>query len=142
MRPEQLPGHWKAHLDRAAGPARRGGPVMKVSADLRSFVSLHPEVEAIVQHVGLRTCDLMLVDVTFRRETGRRVLRVIVDSPSGLDLDGIAELSERLSRRLDLEGFSPGPYSLEVSSPGIERPLRRPDEYSRQVGRTVKVKTL
>ena len=48
MRPEQLPGHWKAHLDRAAGPARRGGPVMKVSADLRSFVSLHPEVEASV----------------------------------------------------------------------------------------------
>ena len=37
---------------------------MKVSADLRSFVSLHPEVEAIVQHVGLRTWDLILLDVT------------------------------------------------------------------------------
>lgn len=100
---------------------------------------MEPEsaVRPVVEAAGLE-----LVDVIFRREAGRRVLRVVVDSPRGVDLDRIAGLSERLSRRLDLEGFSPGPYSLEVSSPGIERTLSRPADYARQVGSTLKVKTL
>jgi ribosome maturation factor RimP len=94
-------------------------------------------VRPVVEAIGLE-----LVEVTFTRESGRPVLRVIVDDPSGVDLDRIAELSEKISRRLDLEGFSPGPYSLEVSSPGIERALRTPSDYVRHLGRTVKVKTL
>jgi ribosome maturation factor RimP len=99
------------------------------------------EPESAVRPV-VEAAGLELVDVIFRREAGRRVLRVVVDSPRGVDLDRIAGLSERLSRRLDLEGFSPGPYSLEVSSPGIERTLSRPADYARQVGSTLKVKTL
>jgi ribosome maturation factor RimP len=69
------------------------------------------------------------------------VLRVTVDREDGLDLDTIAEVSERLSRRLDVEGFDPGPYRLEGSSPGLERPLRRPEEFARRVGERVKVRT-
>ena len=46
-----------------------------------------------------------------------------------------------MSRRLDVEGFAPGPYALEVSSPGIERPLKRPTDFQRCVGNNVKVKT-
>jgi ribosome maturation factor RimP len=46
-----------------------------------------------------------------------------------------------VSRRLDLEGFEPGPYALEVSTPGIERPLRRPQDFRRAVGERVRVKT-
>jgi ribosome maturation factor RimP len=81
------------------------------------------------------------VDVAFRRESGRRVLRVVVDREGGVDVDTIAELAEKVSRRLDVEGFAPGPYALEVSSPGIERSLRRPRDFERRVGDTVKVKT-
>ena len=58
-----------------------------------------------------------------------------------MDLDAIGQASERISRRLDLEGFDPGPYTLEVSSPGLERPLARPQDWARRVGSAVKVKT-
>lgn len=83
---------------------------------------------------------LELVEVSFARESGQRVLRVTVDREGGLDLDAIAATSERISRRLDLEGFEPGPYSLEVSSPGLERPLKAPRDYARRIGERVKVR--
>lgn len=98
------------------------------------------ELEAVVRPV-VEAAGLELVDVTFRREAGRRILRVTVDREEGVDLDTIAGTSERLSRRLDLEEFAPGPYTLEVSSPGVERPLRRPEEFVRRVGEKVKVRT-
>ncbi len=98
------------------------------------------DVEALVAPV-VEAVGLELVEVSFRRERGRRVLRVTVDREGGVDLDAISEASERISRRLDLEGFSPGPYALEVSSPGLERPLRAPRDFERQVGQRVRVRT-
>lgn len=98
------------------------------------------ELEAVVRPV-VEAAGLELVEVTFRRETGHRILRVTVDREEGVDLDTIARTSERLSRRLDLEEFAPGPYTLEVTSPGVERPLRRPEEFSRRIGEKVKVRT-
>ncbi|MGA9222733.1 MAG: ribosome maturation factor RimP, partial [Pseudomonas graminis] len=80
-------------------------------------------------------------DVAFRGEGGRSVLRVTVHRDGGVDLDTIAEVSERLSRRLDLEDFGPKGYQLEVSSPGLERPLRTPRHFERSVGERVKVTT-
>jgi ribosome maturation factor RimP len=84
---------------------------------------------------------LELVDVTFGREGGRRILRITVDRDGGVDLDTISQLSGKVSRRLDLDGFEPGPYALEVTTPGIERPLRRPQDFRRAVGQRVLVKT-
>jgi ribosome maturation factor RimP len=72
---------------------------------------------------------------------GRRVLRVIVDADVAPDLEALAELSEKVARRLDLEGFDPGPYALEVSSPGIEHALRTPGQHRRALGERVRVKT-
>jgi ribosome maturation factor RimP len=93
-------------------------------------------VRPVVEGAGLE-----LVEVVSTRQDGRRLLRVTVDSREGVDLDTISELSERISRRLDLEGYAPGPYALEVSSPGIERPLLQPEHFARAIGRNVKVKT-
>ena len=93
-------------------------------------------VRPVIEGEGLE-----LVDVTFGRESGRRILRVVVDRDGGVDLDTISQLSQKVSRRLDLEGFEPGPYALEVSTPGIERPLRRPEDFRRAVGERVRVKT-
>jgi ribosome maturation factor RimP len=101
-------------------------------------MDLEPVITSVVERDGLE-----LVEVSFGMESGRRVLRVTVERPDGgLDLDAIATESERISRRLDLEGFEPGPYSLEVSSPGLERPLRpdRPQDFTRRVGARVKVR--
>jgi ribosome maturation factor RimP len=98
------------------------------------------EAETLIRPV-IEGSGLELVDVAFRRESGRRVLRVVVDREGGVDVDTIAELAEKVSRRLDVEGFAPGPYALEVSSPGIERSLKRPRDFERLVGDTVKVKT-
>jgi ribosome maturation factor RimP len=98
------------------------------------------DVEGLVRPV-VETAGLEFVDVAFHRQEDRRVLRVTVDRAGGVDLDTISEVSERISRRLDIEGFDPGPYSLEVSSPGVERPLREPRDFGRRVGELVKVRT-
>jgi ribosome maturation factor RimP len=98
------------------------------------------DLEGLVRPV-VESAGLEMVEVGLHREQGRQVVRVTVDREGGLDLDAIAELSERISRRLDLEAFDPGPYSLEVSSPGVERALRDRHDFARRVGERVRVKT-
>ena len=98
------------------------------------------DVEALLGPV-IEAEGLELYDVTRGREGGRKVLRVIVDGPDGVDLDTLTLLTERVSHRLDLEGYETGPYDLQVSSPGLERPLKRPEHFRRSVGERVKVKT-
>ncbi|MFB3739532.1 MAG: ribosome maturation factor RimP [Candidatus Velamenicoccus archaeovorus] len=99
------------------------------------------DVEALVRPV-VEAAGLDLWEVTYRREAGRMVLRVTVDRRGGVDLDTISALSERLSRRLDLEDFGRSRYQLEVSTPGAERPLRRPWQFEKSIGEKVKVKTV
>ena len=99
------------------------------------------EVEPLVRPV-IEAEGLELVDATMVGQGGRdQVLRVTVDGADGVDIDRIADLSGRISRHLDAEGFEPGSYALEVSSPGIERSLRRPEQFRRAVGSLVKIKT-
>jgi ribosome maturation factor RimP len=107
-----------------------------------SFAVREQEVEALVRPV-VEAGGLEVWEVTFGREAGGRILRVTVDREGGVDLDTISALSQRLSRRLDLEGFGQdGPYDLEVGSPGLERRLREPRHFERSVGKHVKVKTV
>jgi ribosome maturation factor RimP len=70
-----------------------------------------------------------------------RVVRVTVDSDGGLDLDRISDISRGLSRILDDDELIAGSFTLEVTSPGLERSLRRPAHYRKAVGREVVVKT-
>jgi ribosome maturation factor RimP len=98
------------------------------------------DAEALVRPV-IEAEDLDVVDVSFGREGGRRILRVTVDREGGVDLDTISRVSEKVSRRLDLERFEPGPYALEVTTPGIERPLRRPEDFERAIGERIRVKS-
>lgn len=91
-----------------------------------------PLVEPLVVGEGLELVDVQL--------TGGS-LQVFVDRPGGLDLEAISVLSRRISDVLDDHDPVPGRYVLEVSSPGLERPLRRPDHFRRFVGTTVSVKT-
>src|SRR5690554_2185188 len=84
---------------------------------------------------------LEIVDVEFRREPGGRVLRVFIDKPGGVTLDDCQALSRRLSAKLDEVDPIEESYNLEVSSPGIERPLTKPKDYIRFAGHRVHVRT-
>ena len=81
--------------------------------------------------------DLELYDVEHERAT----MRVLVDRPGGVDVDTLSELNRALSRALDEHDPIPGRYTLEVSSPGLERPLRRLEHFDAVIGSTVRVKT-
>ena len=104
------------------------------------------DVDTIVQDLAPAVTELGLdlydVDVT---GTGRaRILRVMVDREGGVDLEAIAAATQAVSPLLDappLDSVIAGPYALEVSSPGLERPLRTPAHFARAVGETVSVKT-
>jgi ribosome maturation factor RimP len=70
-----------------------------------------------------------------------RILRVVVDAPGGVDIGRIADLSRGVARLLESTDETLTQYTLEVSSPGLERKLRRPRHYEKAVGRIVKVRT-
>ena len=72
---------------------------------------------------------------------GGQIVRVTLDSPDTVGVDLIAELSRGIGRLLDAEDPIKGSYTLEVSSPGLERKLTRPRHYEKSIGREVKVKT-
>jgi ribosome maturation factor RimP len=80
--------------------------------------------------------DLDLYDI----ELAGPVLKVVVDRAGGLDLDMLADATRAVSRALDEADPIAGRYTLEVTSPGLERPLRTPHHFARAVGETVKVK--
>src|SRR5690349_2497292 len=69
-------------------------------------------------------------------------LRVLVSGPDGVDIDTLAELSRAVSRLLDEDDPVAGKYTLEVSSPGLERTLRRPDHFTGAVGEQITLKTV
>ena len=72
---------------------------------------------------------------------GPRLVRITVDRQGGVDVQQLADASHALSRRLDEVDPFEGPYSLEVTSPGLERKLRRPLHYRKSIGRDITVKT-
>ena len=79
-----------------------------------------------------------LVDIEVKR--GRTSLvRVVADQPGGIDLDTCAQVSQELSRMLDVDDPIQGRYTLEVTSPGLDRPLRTEADFAKNVGRKVRV---
>jgi ribosome maturation factor RimP len=91
--------------------------------------------------VAAAGCDLE--DVTVAAAGRRSVVRVVVDADGGVDLDAVAAVSRAVSEALDADtpggsAFA-GPYVLEVSSPGVDRPLSAPRHWQRAVGRVVSV---
>lgn len=95
-------------------------------------------VEDILQQRG---DGLELVEVTFRTEGPRLILRVTLDGPDGITLEHCQQVSRALSARLDEEDPIPQRYYLEVSSPGLDRPLVKEKDYVRFAGREVRLST-
>ncbi|MGK5444069.1 ribosome maturation factor RimP [Micromonospora sp. URMC 105] len=119
--------------DRAGAP--RGGDLAARRNRLREVI------EPVVQGVGYD-----LEDLSVSRAGRRHVVRVIVDADGGINLDAVADVSRAVSAALDAAeeaggDIVAGEYQLEVSSPGVDRPLTLPRHWRRNVGRLVKVTT-
>jgi len=94
---------------------------------------------ALIEPVA-RGLELDLEGVTVATAGRRRVLRVIVDADGGVSLDDIAEASRQISATLDAsDAMGSAPYTLELSSPGVDRPLTEPRHWRRATGRLVAV---
>ncbi|HZJ49549.1 MAG TPA: ribosome maturation factor RimP [Actinomycetota bacterium] len=98
------------------------------------------EVSTLAAAVAERR-SLRLWDIQVSGRPGQAVVRVFVDADGGVDLDTVAEMAQELSRGLDLHDPIPGRYTLEVSSPGLERNLSRPEHFQLSKGRKVVIKT-
>lgn len=101
--------------------------------------SLENFLRPIVQQFG---CDLEAAEVTPAGR--RRLLRVLVDRDGGINLDDVADVTRAISKALDQEDAADslighGAYTLEVSSPGVDRPLTLPRHWRRNVSRLVEV---
>jgi ribosome maturation factor RimP len=89
----------------------------------------------------LSSLGLELVDVEVVGSGRARTLRLSIDREGGVDLDALAEANGPVSDALDAADAVAGPYTLELSSPGLERPLRRPSDFRRFVDTTISVKS-
>ena len=98
-------------------------------------------VRAIILPIALNE-GMEVVDIEYRRESGGWVLRVILDKEGGVTLDDCTRVSQEAGRSLDVEDIIPTSYALEVSSPGLNRPLKTEKDFMKYLHRLVKVKTV
>jgi len=141
------PRHVPARPGRAAGraPARKQpknqprtaepGPSPARTTPLPDTDQVSKVIAPVVHALGM---DLESVKITSAGR--RRLLRIVVDSDRGLSLDAAALASRELSAKLDASDVMGDlPYTLEVSSPGVDRPLTQPRHWQRALGRLVRV---
>ena len=97
-------------------------------------------VARLVEPVALAH-GLELVDVQFAPAGGRSVLRLVLDRDGGITVDHLAALSREAGDVLDAADAVPTGYTLECSSPGVNRPLRKPADFARYCGKEVSLRT-
>ena len=81
--------------------------------------------------------DMELVDIEFRKEGVGKVLRLYIDKPGGVTVDDCADISRELSTLLDINDIIEERYVLEVSSPGLRRPLKKIEDFKKFEGKLV-----
>jgi ribosome maturation factor RimP len=102
----------------------------------------------IVDHVSaiadpiLSNEGMELVEIEYRRESKGWVLRLYIDKEDGVTLDDCTRMSQEVGRSLDVEDFILTSYTLEVSSPGLDRPLRKEKDFVKYRDHTIKLKTI
>ncbi len=97
-------------------------------------------IERLVRPV-LKSMGYRLVERELLADMGRLILRLYIDREGGVTLEDCTAVSRAISAHLDVEGPILGKYDLEISSPGIERPLRYPEDFVRYAGETIKLRT-
>ncbi|MCU0580571.1 MAG: ribosome maturation factor RimP [Desulfobacterota bacterium] len=92
--------------------------------------------EILLQESGLE-----LVDLEFRREGRGWVLRLFMEKPGGVTLDDCAAVSRELGDQIEVEDLIPASYTLEVSSPGLDRPLKKEEDFLKHIGKLIQLST-
>ena len=104
---------------------------------------IRKEIERQVEEIAeslVASEGMELVDLEYRREGGHRVLRLFIDKHSGVTIDDCAHISRLLGDFLDVKDILPQAYVLEVSSPGLNRRLRKKEDFSRFAGHKVQLR--
>ena len=103
------------------------------------FEKLLEEVRQVIEPL-LQSQGFELVDLEYQREPQGWVLRIYLDREGGVTLDDCAEVSGEIGAVLEVKDVIPNPYVLEVSSPGLTRPLKKPEDFNKFSNRLVKIK--
>jgi len=93
-------------------------------------------IEALLKAEGLE-----LIDLEFRKEGRGWVLRIFMDKPGGVTLDDCSEISRELGDQIEVNELIPHSYTLEVSSPGLDRPLKKEKDFLRSIGKLIQLST-
>ncbi len=101
-------------------------------------MALVEDISEIASSV-LASIDGYLVEVTVRGETGGSVVEVFIDTDRGVTADECAHVNRHVSSEIEKRNLIPGRYRLEVSSPGLERSLKFVRQYTKNVGRRMKI---
>ncbi len=96
----------------------------------------------VMANAILSTQGMDLIDVEYRREGKGWVLRLYIDKEGGVTVEDCSHVSQEVGRNLDVEDFISTPYTLEVSSPGLMRPLKSERDFIKYRNHLIKVKTI
>lgn len=103
--------------------------------------ALEIKVAGIIEPV-IKALGIELFSIELSTERGRLILRVFIDKAGGVTIDDCELVSREIGSILEVEDPVERAYNLEVSSPGIDRPLKRPEDYKRASGKKARVVTL
>jgi ribosome maturation factor RimP len=103
------------------------------------FENLLQEVREVVEPI-LESQGLELVDLEYQRESQGWVLRIYLDREGGVSLEDCAGISHEVGAVLEVKDLIPSSYILEVSSPGLTRPLKKPEDFNKFRNQMVKIK--
>lgn len=98
------------------------------------------DIQALLEPI-LADFGLECVDLEYKREGQGNVLRIFIDKPGGVNLDDCVSVSREFGTILEVEDVIKSSYRLEVSSPGLDRPLKKAEDFERFAGQMVKIKT-
>lgn len=96
---------------------------------------IYPLAEEVAEELGYE-----IVDIEFQTGSKHDLLSIFIYKKEGIDLDDCTEMSRNLEKKLDNLEILKNPYYLEISSPGLDRPLKTKDDYRRNIGNEVDVK--
>ena len=96
---------------------------------------IYPLAEEVAKELGYE-----IVDIEFQNGSNHDLLSIFIYKKEGIDLDDCTEMSRNLEKKLDNLEILKNPYYLEISSPGLDRPIRTEDDYRRNLGNEVDVK--
>lgn len=103
--------------------------------------------EELLRRIRVMVSDIFnengieLVELTYRKEGSVKVLRILADTENGITVDECAKMNEVVGEALDREDFMDENYILEISSPGLDRPLKTKNDFARMKGKRIRVRT-